>query len=795
MIFFWSRRYSILNLTSFLVVGGAITFFGEVALAQTQIVPDNSLGDNNSKVTPISPILDQIDGGATRGANLFHSFQEFNIGDGGSVFFTNPVGIENILTRVTGTNQSNIMGTLGVTGGNANLFLINPNGIFFGMDASLDVRGSFVASTASNLNFADGNQFSATNPQGTVTLTSSVPLGLQFGATAENIRSQGANLTVQPGKTLALVGGDVTLEGGFLSAAGGRVELGSVSGNSLISLNPVSNGWVLGYDGVQNFQDIRLSQGSVVGANEPEGSVTINSGQLTLQDGVQISTTTFGKGDAGDLTIRASESVELQNSSLFARVNSGAEGTGGNLTIETERLTLRDGAIISTSTDGIGQAGNLTIRATESVELRGTGADGSRSGVFAEVNQGAVGNGGNLTIETGELTVRDGSQVSTTTAGVRGDAGDLTIQASSIELIGPTPEIFLISVQGNTIVFGRNPITSRSGLFTRVENGEGTGGDLNIETGKLTIRNGALISATTFATGNAGNINIRASDTVELNDGSGLFAQVISEATGDGGDVTINSGELLVRDNSVINVSSQGQGIAGEISVTAHSIKLEDDGILIAENTSGQGGNITLQVQELLLLRRNSLISTTAGTEGAGGNGGDIIINTDFIIAVPVENSDITANAFNGNGGTIKISVQDVLGIQQQERLTPKSDITASSQLGLSGTVMIDAPNFDIRRGIVEFPEEVINPDELISSSCSVAKRRTASRFVETGRGSLPPNPIDSLGEGATPQSHNIVEAQGWIRVDGQVKLTNQVPMAQPYSSWETPSACFDDTR
>jgi filamentous hemagglutinin family protein len=149
----------------------------------------------------ISPTIDQINGGATRGTNLFHSFQEFNVSEGRSAYFTNPAGIENILTRVTGTNPSNILGTLGVSGGNANLFLINPNGIIFGPNARLDVGGSFVASTASSIKFADGTEFSAVNPSAPPLLTISVPIGLQFNGTEGDIVVQDSNQTPTPEPT------------------------------------------------------------------------------------------------------------------------------------------------------------------------------------------------------------------------------------------------------------------------------------------------------------------------------------------------------------------------------------------------------------------------------------------------------------------------------------------------------------------------------------------------------------------------------------------------------------------
>jgi filamentous hemagglutinin family protein len=108
-----------------------------------QLVPDGSLGVERSVIQKINELSDRIDGGAARGANLFHSFQEFNVGQGRSVYFANPVQIQNILSRVTGGNASNILGRLGVLG-SANLFLINPNGIIFGPNASLDIQGSFL---------------------------------------------------------------------------------------------------------------------------------------------------------------------------------------------------------------------------------------------------------------------------------------------------------------------------------------------------------------------------------------------------------------------------------------------------------------------------------------------------------------------------------------------------------------------------------------------------------------------------------------------------------------------------
>ena len=100
-----------------------------------QIIPDSSLGAESS-VVESNDNRDTIKGGAIRDANLFHSFQEFNVEALREAYFTNPDGIANIFSRVTGNNISNIQGMLGVLG-DANLYLINPNGILFGENARL----------------------------------------------------------------------------------------------------------------------------------------------------------------------------------------------------------------------------------------------------------------------------------------------------------------------------------------------------------------------------------------------------------------------------------------------------------------------------------------------------------------------------------------------------------------------------------------------------------------------------------------------------------------------------------
>ncbi|HEY9617335.1 MAG TPA: filamentous hemagglutinin N-terminal domain-containing protein, partial [Microcoleaceae cyanobacterium] len=243
---------------------------GDRALAQLQIAqiqPDNTLGNENSVVRPNQPVkglpAELIEGGATRGSSLFHSFLEFNVREGQRVYFANPQGIANIFSRITGNSASNIFGTLGVNGA-ANLFLLNPNGILFGANARLDIAGSFAASTANRITFPMGFDFSATDPQAPPLLVLNVTPGLQYGesspgATIVN-RGQlttGQDLTLntdrldlqgqlQAGHDLSLQAQTTveirdTTTTPFLAASGGNLTVQGNQGIDILVLNHPGN--------------------------------------------------------------------------------------------------------------------------------------------------------------------------------------------------------------------------------------------------------------------------------------------------------------------------------------------------------------------------------------------------------------------------------------------------------------------------------------------------------------------------------------------------------------------------
>ncbi|MEL6166167.1 MAG: S-layer family protein, partial [Cyanobacteria bacterium J06628_3] len=300
---------------------------------------------------------------------------------------------------------------------------------------------------------------------------------------------------------------------------------------------------------------------------------------------------------------------------------------------------------------------------------------------------------------------------------------------------------------------------------------------------QTSFRPGSENSQFILATGKAGNLTVNAYESIEL---AGKTAADISSTlvsstsnSADAGKITISTKQLIVRDEAEISVSSlfpklppninfvgdtTNLGNAGKLKITADSILLDNQGKLISETESANGGNINLQLQDLLLLRRNSQISTNAGKSQQIGDGGNININipNGFIVALPEENSDITANAFTGSGGRVDINANGIFGIQPRSRdelikllasnnpseINPQelltSDITAISQQNpnLNGTLSIIATDVEPTRELVELPE--IPVDTKVSQVCRFT-RGNQSEFVFTRRGGLPSLPSEAL--------------------------------------------------
>ena len=265
-------------------------------------------------------------------------------------------------------------------------------------------------------------------------------------------------------------------------------------------------------------------------------------------------------------------------------------------------------------------------------------------------------------------------------------------------------------------------------------------GNVTLNVDKLVIRDGGLVRSRTFDRGPGGNLTVNANDSVEV---SGFATGIL--------------GEDIV--NSTITVSSEGTGTAGNLEVTADKVELDNQGQLISESQAdANAGNITLNLNESLFLRRGSRISTSAGTENAPGDGGNIFINAlnGFVVAVPDENSDITANAFTGAGGNVEINSEGVFGIEVRNQPTDQSDITASSELGVQGVTTINAPDDStIQNSLTELPQNQIDSETLIASSCVVRSNLQNGTFFITGKSNFPYRPGDPV-----PSDYSAVEVQ-----------------------------------
>ncbi len=421
---------SVPQIFSFWVLSSQLTF--------SQIVPDNTL-PRPSTVT-VEDNTYTIDEGTEAGSNLFHSFQNFSVPTGTEAFFNNTVTVENILTRVTGGSASNIDGSIRANG-TANLFLLNPLGLSFGLNARLNIGGSFLGTTANSIVFENGLEFSATAPEGQTLLTVSVPIGLQFNGQGENIQVRGeghrlrspefstivrednsGELDVKPGRTLALVGGNTLLDGAILTAESGRIELGGVEEGFVRSNVQGEHQWTFDYEGVSRFRDVRLVRQSSVDVSGTEiGSIQMVGRQIVLSDGSIALLQNQGTQTFGDLRVRASESVTLTGTtpdeSFATNLLQATTGSGraGNIEITTSQLTVREGAQVFNQTIGEGIGGNIDVRASENIEVIGLSpvAPLVRS-IIATIGFESR-SAGNIAISTRHLSVRSGGNLASTT--------------------------------------------------------------------------------------------------------------------------------------------------------------------------------------------------------------------------------------------------------------------------------------------------------------------------------------------------------------------------------------------
>jgi filamentous hemagglutinin family protein len=765
----------------FSAIGLAIALLTIAQTANAQIVPDRTL-PANSTATPEGNTL-RIDGGTRSRSNLFHSFEQFSVPTDVRALFNNSPEVQNIFSRVTGNTLSEIDGTL-ATNGTANLFLLNPNGIVFGENARLDVGGSFFATSAERIDFANGSEFSTVNPQSSSILNVSVPVGLGFGSSPGTLVNRSrvmtpdftgnlnaSGLQVQPGQNLALVGGDIQLNDGHITAFGGRLELASLTANNAIALVPDGTGWSLGEIATNNLADIDLANLSEVDATGiGGGAVRVRGRHITLSGGSKISSLTLGDLSGQPVEVEASESVRVLGTTdipgLFepaeaqfgilvpqrSAINTNTFGAGdaGDIEIQTRELIVRNGGQITANVfiPGTGNGGDLLVNASESVEVNGVvevGLGGESpfgsDRFLVEINgasslgtvTGTTGDAGNITINTNRLRVVNGA-VNTANTFAQGKGGNLVVNAAeSIEVGGTSPNgVVLSSMTASSVTAGE-------------------AGDVELNTQRLLVRDGGQVSAETSGFGAGGNLTITATNRVDVisNPDLNIISQITAgtDGAGSAGNLLIETGRLQLNDAGEVTVSGEETGSAGNLTVLADTVSLNRS-LLNATTQAGDRGNIFLQADTLLMLRGSEVTTNASGT----ANGGNIEINA--AVLTLLEDSQIAANAIEGRGGNINIETEGIFN-------SAESQISATSQLGIDGIVEVRQPDVDLQSDLATLALDFVSPDRVVADSCLDRRGRQQGYFTVSGTGGLPPTPYQDFSG-----SYQVMEVRSLGEID-----------------------------
>ena len=728
-----------------------------------QITPDRSLGTETSTEGNVT----EITGGTQTESNLFHSFQDFSVTTDSTAFFNNSADISNIISRVTGSNISNLDGLIRANGA-ANLILINPNGISLGNNARLDIGGSFLGSTAESVIFEDGAVFN-TDSDTQPLLTVTTPVGLQLGQNSAAIELSGTGdvaggLEINAGETFALVGNGITLNSGVISAESGRIDLGSVAEGE-VSLESVAAGWQLGYEGVTQFATLELLAGAALLnsnlADNSTGGVQLQGDEIVLERS-QVTVETLSDVSGGNVVINAATSLSLKGTAargenaaqISNNVRGEGTGIGGSIAISTETLNIEPRSFIDNSIFGSGSAGGINITAQE-VNLNGAG--------FAEFQQ----------------------------------------------------QYRIAPLEGNL-----EPGSRITGIFAGTAT-SGTAGDITIETDSLNLTDGAIIFAPVFTTGRGANINITATETNLNASAVQVGGAVDSTATATLGDINLNSDRLSVRDGATAIDLTFGDAAGGDLNITADSIELANTPLdsvvrtgLFTNSTLGSGAGGDLKIETNTLSLENAAISSNSGAalpDGTvipfGGSGGNInisasesitasgiIINPDNPVLsrttgidastysaadggnVTIETSKLTitegasftsATFGSGNGGQLAIAAADSVeitgfttetGMNRGGLFASSGSATAptSEATGTSGNISITTPNLKVMDGAI-----IDVRSTNVGDAGSI--QLTSDSILLANKGSLSATTQDGAGGNITIDTNNIRLDRGLI--------------------------------
>jgi filamentous hemagglutinin family protein len=655
----WNHSASTLILRTIAIASPFVTWaIAPSVLAQAtnpSILP--APDGTGTQIIPNGNRLD-IGGGQLSGdrANLFHSFTRFGLTETQIANFLSNPEIRTIFARIAGGEPSIINGMLQVSGGNTNLFLMNPAGIVFGQTASLNVPAAFTATTANGIGFGD-RWWSAVGSNNYTELNG-LPNQIAFTMAQPGAIVNAGNLAVPSGQTLGLLGGTV-VNTGQLSAPGGSVVVTAVPGSRVVHLSQPGSLLSFRFEAPAAeasqpapiaIPSTSLPQLLTGGGLTSATGVAINAnGQVELvSSGQTLSSSPGSASIAGSIRVDGTtggqiqvvgDRVGLYNATLSATgtANGGTVIVGGDYQGKgaipnASRTYVNPGSTINVDSLVSGNGGRAIVWADETTVFRGSisgrggvnGGDGGFAEVSGKQNLGftgkvdvgaAQGNPGTLLLDPQDIIIVNGAggandnQVLTDSQVLSGDSPNAIFTISETVLEGLTGNIILevtrnITIQDladDTLDLG----DAQSISFIADSDGNGDGSFVMHPTDSIiTFGKNIIISGASIRTGR--NINTRA---------PGVSAGSVSLlATGD---VTTGSIESFANFPSNVN--------AGNITIISKQGKIDTSaGVLAAGAAAGNGGNIFLDAFQDL---------TTAGlrsyvVDGTGGKAGDITLKS-----------------------------------------------------------------------------------------------------------------------------------------------------------------------
>lgn len=783
------------------------------ALARGEALTDGTMG-------PIRNLSGQFEVpqnlGTLKGQNLFHSFQKFHVRSGESATFTGDNGIRNVISRVTGSEASEINGKLSSQIGKADFYFINPNGVVFGQGAQIDVPAAFRVSTASEIRFPDGGVFSAADPNAS-TLSVEKPeaygfLGDQSGHIRMALGNRNPSSTpfVERAASVDLVGRELSATDSEVKLPGGSIRLESVGEgdtqmpveapsetSSRGSLTLTSSTFDVSGKGGGKI-DVRAGSLKMPGVSRISGDTYGSQngapidvrvqGDLTMSGGSQISSSAFSSGNAGDvlvetetLTIDGEKAPKTSERRLAAftgiRSNAGEDtgadvavtqpstGNAGRVAVNVKgNLSLKAGGQISSSTYAKGKANRVTVNAG-TLTVDGRMAEDVSTGILSESRKPDSGDADAVTVNVaGELRLVAGGRISSSTFS-GGAGGEVTVRSRALTIDGQR-------------LTGNNPFT---GIRSHVGRGaskkgprSGAGPVTVTVTDQLSLLRGGQISSSTLSSGKANRVTVSAGALTVDGQGfqdetTGILSEAREKSSGDAGAVAVNVADplSLAAGGRISSSTFSGvSGKAGDVKVSAGTLAIDAQkltgnnpftGIRSEARESTNAGAGLVEAIEVNVADELSIFGGGRISSKVFGTGKarDIKITADQL---RLDQSSITTEANDGDGGRIDIGSRHLIYLKS-------SEMTTSAVKGNGGDIDIKGKVLVMETGFIQANAEqgVSGGDIHIDVDALIPSGGTPP----IGRGLPWPLPFEPDRFG-----HNVIQAAAPYGVSGNIDVT-----------------------